>query len=161
MNIFFVSDCPKECARHLDDKRVVKMVLETAQMLSTAINELGGKAPYKSTHVNHPSNKWVRESRGNYEWLLKHFYALCDEYTARYNKIHSCDKYRSFFRSEMPQFKRKCMTDKPNCAGNASLGISYKDVEDIHAAYRCYLSDRWMMDKRKPTWYKQAYYGLH
>ena len=54
MNIFVLHPMPDIAARMQCDRHVVKMTLETAQMLSTAINELGGQAPYKSAHINHP-----------------------------------------------------------------------------------------------------------
>ena len=68
MNIFYLSDHPHLCAEFHCDKHVVKMILETAQMLSTAHHELDGENAiegiYKATHKNHPSNVWVRENYG-------------------------------------------------------------------------------------------------
>ena len=79
-------------AKSQDNYRVVKMILESCQMLSTAINILydDGVAPYKTTHVNHPSNKWVRESSENFECLVMHTVALLEEYTERFHKTHKC-----------------------------------------------------------------------
>jgi hypothetical protein len=88
MNIFAVSDCPVECAKALDNKRLVKMVLETAQLLCGAVVVCGGQAPYKLTHKNHPAAVWTRKSKGNYLWLVKHFKALGEEYTRRYGRTH-------------------------------------------------------------------------
>ena len=68
------------------DKHVVKMPLETAQMLCTAFEV--GIPPYKRTHYNHPCSVWCRESKNNYLWLIQHGLALCDEFNFRYNKIH-------------------------------------------------------------------------
>tara|TARA_B100000700_G_C14972214_1_gene822025 strand:+ start:318 stop:836 length:519 start_codon:yes stop_codon:yes gene_type:complete len=75
-----------------DNYRVVKMILESCQMLSTALNELSDAeiAPYKTTHKNHPSNIWVRESSDNFENLSIHTLALLEEYTSRFNKTHKC-----------------------------------------------------------------------
>lgn len=60
MNIFYLDKDPKLCAQYHCDKHVVKMILESAQLLCTAVNEAAGKevAPYKSTHVNHPCSIW-------------------------------------------------------------------------------------------------------
>lgn len=91
MNIFFVHEDPSVAARSLPDKLVVKMPLETAQLLSTAVNEMGGSAPYKSTHKNHPSALWCRESPSNFNWLVTHGLALCAEYSFRYGKRHKCE----------------------------------------------------------------------
>lgn len=153
MNIFFTSECPIECAKALDDKRVVKMCLETAQMLATAINERGGSATYKSTHKNHPSAVWVRESRENYHWTVNHFKALCIEYTNRYGKTHKCLTYLTEFLNGARLMPTGKLTKFANCAANADKGISYKHLEDVTLAYRLYLNDRWDSDVRKPTWY--------
>jgi len=88
MNIFYLSKNSKKCARYHSDKHVVKMILETAQLLCTAIWLSGGKAPYKATHKNHPSAKWARTSKANWNWLYSLGVELCKEYTYRYNKIH-------------------------------------------------------------------------
>jgi regulator of replication initiation timing len=90
MNIFVVHNHPRKAARMLCDKHVVKMALESAQMLCTAINESGGQAPYKSTHKNHPCNVWARETLGNFLWLYDHGLMLCDEYYSRFKKKHKC-----------------------------------------------------------------------
>jgi len=74
MNIFASHPSPLHSALVLDDKRVVKMVLESAQMLSTAISQRGCCAPYRENHVNHPCSVWVRSTQGNYFWLLQHWH---------------------------------------------------------------------------------------
>lgn len=161
MNIFYTSDCPIECARYLDDKRVVKMCLETAQMLSTALREYCAidDALYKSTHRNHPCNIWVRECQANYEWTVEHFKALCSEYTKRYGKVHASytrlsDVFDYYILHEPFMNNGGKTTTFPNCAGNDSLNISYKHMKDTKQAYKLYLSDRWSTDKKKPTWSK-------
>lgn len=95
------------------DKHCVKMILETAQLLSTAHRILDGvettglsqsgrnkkvwKLPdsrdttlYSATHINHPSAIWARHSARNYLWLFDMFVALQNEYTYRYGKVHKC-----------------------------------------------------------------------
>ena len=90
MNIFYLDPNPKFAAQMQCDKHVVKMILESAQLLSTAKNILDPEnpGPYKTTHKNHPSAVWVRQSGWNYNWLFLHYVALCDEYYYRYGKIH-------------------------------------------------------------------------
>ena len=78
-------------ARQQCDKHIVKMCLETAQMLCTALHHHGVEAEYKPTHINHPCNVWVRENRSNFMWLCLHGVELCREYTSRYKKIHKCE----------------------------------------------------------------------
>ena len=91
MNIFYLRKDPIKAAQYQYNKHVVKMILESAQMLCTAHHEIMGddaNVPYKRAHVNHPSTIWTRSSADNYAWLYWHMVALGDEYTKRYNKIH-------------------------------------------------------------------------
>ena len=92
MNIFYLSSCPVDAASFHCDKHVVKMILEYAQLLSTAHHVLDGDdAPegiYKCTHKNHPSAVWARETNNNYRWLYDLFLELGKEYTYRYGKEH-------------------------------------------------------------------------
>ena len=111
MNIFYLDKDPIIAAQMQCDKHVVKMIVETAQLLSTAHRVLDGeeyidassgrrirrwrlplssleKVIYKATHVHHPSAVWARTSRQNYIWLYKHLIGLCREYTLRYGKTH-------------------------------------------------------------------------
>lgn len=114
MNIFYLHKSPSFAASMHCDKHVVKMILESAQMLCTAHRVLDGAITtqvsrtgrklktwtlpderdvclYKSAHVNHPSSKWVRESDKNYHWLLTLLDGLCLEYTHRYKKHHKVE----------------------------------------------------------------------
>lgn len=112
MNIFHLDNDPVKAAQMMCDKHVVKMIVEYAQLMSTAHRVLDGteyydktkngrkikrwkleptaqeRLLYKASHVNHPSNIWTRKSNDNYRWLYKHFQELCKEYTRRYGKIH-------------------------------------------------------------------------
>lgn len=86
MNIFVLSEDPIRAAQAQCNKHVVRMVLETAQLLGNA--HPSADALYQHTHYNHPCSKWVRQSLSNYKWLLLHGWALCEEYTRRYGKVH-------------------------------------------------------------------------
>jgi len=89
MNIFYISTNPVRAAQMQCDKHVVKMILESAQMLCTAHHEFGNHdVPYKVAHRNHPSTIWARSGLKQYIWLYRHFKALSDEYTERYGKVH-------------------------------------------------------------------------
>lgn len=95
MNIFILSTNPIKCAEYHCDKHVVKMVLESCQILSTVIQNKLGRKPglYKSTHVNHPCVKWCEESLGNFIWLWELFVFLNKEYEYRYGKKHKCSEF--------------------------------------------------------------------
>jgi hypothetical protein len=152
MNIFVTSTCPIKSAKFLDDKRCVKMILESAQMLSTAINFYGGKAIYKTTHVNHPSNVWCRTTRANWNWLFEHFIALCDEYTRRYGKVHKSYSLKDDLQSQSHLIPDGILTPFANCARNLDKGVDFTTEKDTTLAYQLYLSSRWDTDKREPTW---------
>ena len=131
MNIFYLSHDPRRCAELQCDKHVVKMILETAQLLSTAHHELGSTGPYKVTHKNHPSAVWARLGRKQYEWLYAHFKALSDEYTLRYGKVHKTWQKCSEALREAPKgipniewsAPPQCMPD--NCKHSAAV-IAYR-----------------------------------
>ena len=86
MNIFVLDSDPVTAAKLSCDKHVVKMILESAQLLCSPFPQ--GDAPYRRTHYNHPCSVWARESVDNYKWLIRHAYGLGEEYTYRYGKTH-------------------------------------------------------------------------
>lgn len=98
MNIFYLDRDPEIAAQMMCDKHVVKMILESAQMLSTTHRVLDGdkcadeNGLYKMAHKNHPSTIWVRSSFENYMWLYDHMVALMKEYTFRYDKHHATER---------------------------------------------------------------------
>jgi len=80
MNIFALHNCPIESAKIQHDKHVVKMILESAQMLCSVFdNEKYNDIPYKRTHYNHPCTVWTRTDLNNFYWLVNHALALCNE----------------------------------------------------------------------------------
>lgn len=89
MNIFVIDPDVTICARALDDKRLVKMILETAQLLCTAADHHGHPVvPYRPTHHRHPCALWARATRGNFVWLQRLGHAYGQEYTYRFNRVH-------------------------------------------------------------------------
>ena len=126
MNIFILDKDPHVAAQMLCDKHVPKMIIESAQMLSTVHRMLDGTETrkrsvsgktmtkyyelsddredilYKACHFNHPCTIWSRENCCNYTWHYKHFIALCDEYTYRYGKTHSTDTKLREVLSKLP-----------------------------------------------------------
>lgn len=149
MNIFITSPSPAKSARFLDDKRAIKMILESAQMLSTALRGYGmdDNRLYKACHVNHPASIWCRQNRSNFNWLLAHFRALCEEYTKRYGKVHkSFGLYPIFVENAkiIPKGKR---TDFANCAANKELNLDFKHLP-IFEAYEKYLFARFESDTK-------------
>jgi hypothetical protein len=136
MNIFYLDPDPKVSAQSMTNKHVVKMILESAQLMSTAHHVLDGENTklYKKTHVNHPSAVWVRQSILHYKWLYEHYLALCDEYILRYNKVHKTDKDLSIILSYAPKnIDEKTQFSEPPQA----MPVQYHDDSSV-SAYRHY-----------------------
>jgi hypothetical protein len=152
MNIFVTSNCPVESARFLDNVRRNKMLLESCQLLATAVNENGGKAPYKTSHLNHPVSIWTRTSRANYQWLVDHAEELSNLYTEKTGKIHKCKAVLDVLRTMDYLIPDGELTPFKNCARNKEKGVDFSHVNDTIEAYQLYLNERWNGDKREPSW---------
>tara|TARA_R100000808_G_C2153587_1_gene163934 strand:+ start:6343 stop:6867 length:525 start_codon:yes stop_codon:yes gene_type:complete len=173
MNIFVTDPDPVISAQTLCDKHVVKMVLESAQMLSTAwrepndlrSSEFSSKYAdehelYKTAHPNHPCSIWVRQARENYKWLYRHFVALCDEYTHRYGKSHASARLKGPLMWR--PFRSSALLDAIEEPYGFVLAMpdEYKS-DDVFDSYRNYLMNekqhfaKWEKDpSRKPTWWR-------
>lgn len=146
MNIFYLDKSPRLAAEYHCDKHVVKMILESAQMLSTAHRMLEGKPEekgilygikdstlYKITHPNHPSSIWARSSADNYEWLYMLYDNLCHEYERRYKKRHKSEEL-SYFLSAIPLgISDETFSPPPQC-----MPDEYKRDDCTVEAYRAY-----------------------
>jgi len=154
VNIFVTDICPIKSAKFLDDKRCQKMVLESAQLLSTALRVNGYKCDdvYKIAHLNHPSSRWCRATQGNYKWLLEHFRALCNEYNRRTGKIHASSKLLPIFEANVAFIPEGEQLPFSNNARNLTKGVDFTHESDVTLAYKLYLSERWESDKREPIW---------
>ena len=141
MNIFYLHKDPVEAAKLQYNKHVVKMILESAQMLCTAHHEIMGddaNVPYKRAHVNHPSTIWARRSAQNYVWLYDHFVALAQEYKKRYGKDHlsytKCEPYLRFLPGGLPYTG---FTQPPQ-----AMPDEYKDECSLQAYWNYYINDK-------------------
>lgn len=176
MNIFYIDHDPVQAAQWMVDKHVVKMILESAQLLSTAHrvldgHEFQGKSKtgrkvrrwvlddsrdavvYTATHINHPSAIWCRESVENYNWLVDHFFALMQEYTYRYNKTHKCFGDLSYMLQSPPNnLKEWDWTPMPS-----AMADEYKISDDPLTNYRNYYKigksnmHKWT-NRKPPEW---------
>ncbi len=152
MNIFALSNDPVEAAIAQCNKHVVKMIVETAQLLSSA--HPPGIAPYKHTHINHPSARWTRESVGNYKWLVTHGLALCAEYTKRYKRTHKTQAVLEWLCQNVSNLGKQEQTP---------FAVAIKDIAHHRAdpveAYRAYyITDkrrfaRWAPRAAPPVWW--------
>jgi len=156
MNIFYLNKNPEECAKMHCDKHVVKMILESAQMLCTTHRHLDqfyvedndnftftkvgimkddSDAVYKTAYLNHPSTIWVRQSDEHYNYLYRLFVALCDEYTYRYGKVHLTDKKLRKLLSNLPErISKNGFKEPPQC-----MPDEYKNENTIQAYQNYYM----------------------
>lgn len=156
MNIFYVHQDPIIAAQSLVDRHVVKMILESAQLLSTAHRVIDGSKQiitnngrkktiyklydsrepivYQATHVNHPSAIWCRQSVENYNWLVDHMYGLIDEYKFRYNKNHKCNDVAFYLQSPPHNLKQYEWTEML-CAMDDTYKISHDPIENYRNYY--------------------------
>lgn len=153
MNIFAVDPDPDAAARALCDKHVVKMPLETAQMLCAVSWRFHVTAPYKPSFSRHPCTLWAGESNGNWEWLLQHGLALCHEYERRFWRTHACQKVLLWCQQE---------GGRPPAGPQTPFAQALpKELrsEDAIAAYRAYyIRDkarfaRWTLPSEPPLWW--------
>jgi hypothetical protein len=155
MNIFFLDFDVKKCAEYHCDKHVVKMILETAQLLCSAHHVTGGTAPYKLSHKNHPCSIWVRASLSNYLYLCELGLALGEEYTHRYGKKHKSVEVIEWCLSNRPNIHDVDFTSPP-----LSMGDEYKIGNDVIESYRNYYKGAkseivsWK-NRETPDWFLQ------
>jgi hypothetical protein len=157
MNLFYLDRDPVNAARLQCDRHVVKMILETAQMLSTAHLELDGKqVAYKATHKNHPSTVWVRSNAAAYLWAYRHMLALGREYTKRYGKEHKTITEHAHALRRLPDALTYCnrlIVDPPQCMYDECKR------DDTVLAYLTYYNakaDEWAAKGRPMTWYGET-----
>ncbi|MFA7218934.1 MAG: pyrimidine dimer DNA glycosylase/endonuclease V [Synergistaceae bacterium] len=155
MNIFATDKCPVESAKALPNILVNKMIVESAQLLSTAHYVLDKNMKgYKATHINHPCAKWCRESKGNYDWLFNHFDALCDEYEARNGKTHKSSELKDILSVCPSSIAQKGVTEFAK-----AMPDTFKEKGSAIDCYIAYLISKFegwetRTDKRKitPSW---------
>lgn len=149
VNIFYLSHRTDLCAQYHVDRHVIKMILEYAQILSTAHRVLDGtkvgrswvlpdsrdESLYKATHFNHPSCVWARSSVGNYQWLSDLALALCDEYRHRYGaeKRHKTETVLALLAKRLPDN----IPNGPFTDPTPALTEDLKDLPSMEA-YRIY-----------------------
>ena len=160
MNIFYLDRDPEIAAQMMCDKHVVKMILESAQMLSTAHRVLDGDdhannvGMYKMVHRNHPSSIWARSADENYVWLWMLFDNLMKEYTYRYDKYHASERLIHSLWELPKNITFGDFTPPPQCMPD------YCKNEDAVSAYQTYYilkkSDFATWKRRdKPEWFHE------
>ena len=160
MNIFYLDHDPATAARYHTDKHVIKMILESAQLLSTthhlskSDDEILSHI-YKPTHFNHPSAIWVRMSKANYEWLYSLFLALIGEYTYRFGKIHKSSELIPYLKN-IPATLSDIPFSPPTPAMDDEYLINGDSLLSYRNYYRLAKSHLFAWTKReRPEWLKE------
>jgi len=157
MNLFVTDRDPGIAARNLDDKRVVKLVTECGQMLSTAlrIHGIEDDKLYRKAWMHHPVTKWVAANKSNFIWCLEHALELSFQYTIRYNRVHSTEsvlQLASCYLDTVQIPDSLEIIQFQNSAANVAFDLDFRNEDDVVIAYRKYLNVRWKRDARRPTW---------
>ena len=155
MNIFVLDEDVKKCAVYHNDKHVVKMILETAQLLCGVhhmTNSLTEQVPYRLSHKNHPCSIWARENMSNYLWLCELGLELCKEYTHRYEKRHKSQDVIEWCLINKPNLPEDSFTEPPK-----AMPDEYK-VDNVVQSYRnYYIGEKASFSKWKkrsvPSWF--------
>ncbi len=165
MNIFVLDQDPCIAAQYNCDKHIVKMVLELFQQLGSAVIRNGAKesdmpltskgTPLKGGYHNHPCTIWCGDSQENFLWASLHALELCNEYTKRYGKTHSCQKGIEKLSEMDALIQSRGLTPFAQ-----AMPEEYKDKQDAVKAYRTYyLNDKKEFAKWKlgnvPFWWNE------
>jgi hypothetical protein len=157
MNIFVLDENPQVAAQMHNDKHVIKMILETSQILC-GVHHMSNptstlQVPYKLSHKNHPCSIWARDCIENYIWLCDLGLSLCEEYTYRYGKRHKSQDVIEW-----------CITNIPNLRENGDVtpfALAMPDeckVNTVVESYRLYYITHkkgfssWK-NRNKPEWF--------
>jgi len=174
MNIFILSWIIDHCVKYHCDRHVIKMILETVQLLSTChhvVNPEKGEKwhqegkIYKKTHMNHPCSIWLRECRENYIWLCRLGIALCEEYAYRYDKKpsdHKCYSKLIFLKNNIPDLKsNNGRVTQPKLA----MPDKYKTDDPVESYRIYYINDKARMlywkKREAPYWVPENLRSLH
>ena len=175
MNIFVTDPSPTVSAQVLPDKHIVKMPLESCQMLAIVCSEKWGHGygeihkkdgePYnteKGAFRGHPCTIWAAESIANTAWLIQHGFGLLEEYTHRYGKIHSCQTAMNAAEKVFEEKTGRTLLCHKEATPFAFAGpdvFKYDTSIDTLTAYKRYISSKpWAASNylrdpsKKPNW---------
>ncbi|MDH5796687.1 MAG: pyrimidine dimer DNA glycosylase/endonuclease V [Anaplasmataceae bacterium] len=159
MNIFITSFIILEAVSHLDDIRLNKMILETAQLLSTAYRELfeDHRMIYKSTHFNHPCTIWARKNNNTFSWLVEYFNSLSQE---KIRRDHFLKDKAKIFPHKSWEILHEIFDNRAIYINHNEIKMDFfdfnctdfKNEKDIRISYQRHLTAKWDNDLRTPKW---------
>ena len=155
MNIFALDPDPYVAAQYLCDRHIVKMALETAQLMSTALVAHGVNHArlYRPTHTRHPCTLWTADARSNFVWLGFHGIGICREYTLRYGKTHASE---AIIREAMDLHRH--IPDVIGAKFAQAMPDKYKRADSVDAYRAYYIGDKarfatWRAPRTAPPWW--------
>lgn len=154
MNIFYLDSNPELCAKYHCDKHVIKMILESVQILSAILRINNIDAGYKLTHKKHPATIWAGESLSNWRWVKKLTEELNKEYRYRYEKDIN---HKSF--DVMQSFPNPPIEDKGLTKAALVMPEEYFDEDPVKAYRNYYFKEKanicsWAR-RGKPFWWME------
>lgn len=157
MNLFILHEDPAISATYHCDKHVIKMILESAQLLCSTLNILGHDSPYKTTHKNHPCRIWCGESLSNYRYVYQYCRWLNNEYIWRYNPEVEHKSWTAV--KDLPEpdnLEDKGLTPFPQC-----MPDKYKRESAVEAYRQYYKADKaymatWDKGVAEPWWWSKT-----
>ncbi len=155
MNIFVIESDPVLAGLSLCNKHIVKMPIETAQLLCTAVKKLSGVVgPYRSCYENHPCGIWTRKSSENFDWLVEHGLAICEAYTIEYGKAHKSRGVILWAKENKPKFSESALTPHPQCVPE-----KFKSSDAVEAYRNYYIEEKSSFAKwnkrEEPLWFRK------
>ena len=160
VNLFYLDNSPKKCARYYCDKHVNKIMIEIAQILSQIHHKIGKKKPpyqkCRAIHSNLAPYQWAMESKRNYKYCAELAYYLLKEYKYRYEKNeHKCEKPILWLLENIPKEIKKERKTKFKLTENVAIGKFYKNPvtasKYIYVDFKC-KNDKWTK-RGKPSWF--------
>jgi hypothetical protein len=156
VNIFVLSFNPTRAAEMLCDAHVNKMLLESAQLLNNVFPE--GTTTYRHTHYNHPCSVWVRDSRGNFEWLLHHARAIASEFKFRFGHKHKAEDVINYLGRLRPRFPHRPSWFAAKTTHVQAMPDMYKARNAVTAYRDYYIGEKrkiavWKHGRKPPYWW--------
>lgn len=144
MNIFASSEDPSISAINLASKWQIKMITESAQILSNALrhHKIEDERLYKKTHINHPCVIWASQSSDNYQWLMQHMTALNREYRSKYGRTHKSMEKFHLFEKYVELLPKNGLTKFANCTRDPKRQLDFRHIENVHFAYDLYVKGK-------------------
>lgn len=154
MNIFYISPDPRECAQALDQLRLNKMQIETAQLISNGLRANGcrGLHLYRSTHVHHPCTLWAAKNVRHMSWLIQYLHELYMEWGWRTpeRSTHRSGEMADWFYVDL------LTTEIPLLPWEDPPNVTPFPQMPVIEAYKQTLRNKWATGKRRPNWKKRG-----